>query len=183
MTARENVTIGPARIFVADAGTALPTRSNLTALKGGTFSGWSELGHTASAITLTETPNVVTVTSQQAGRPLDAYISSYDTHVVTTLRETTAGNVALAFRGTVTGTTVKAGDHKRVPVKAVVIVGPWHGGDEVIITAGRVSLAAETNLAFDAENGTEIPVDFVVMDNGNADDYQILLPADAPSGS
>jgi hypothetical protein len=176
MAARENVTVGPARLFVADAGTALPGRSDLTALKAGSLSGWTELGHTATPVAVTETPQVTTVTSQQAGRPLDAYIASYDTHVTTSLRETTAGNVALAFRATVDGDDLDAGAPKRVPVKALAVVGPWHGTDEVLIVVARTALSAETSLTFDAENGAELPVDFVVMDASPATDYAILLP-------
>jgi hypothetical protein len=172
----ENITVGPARLFVAEAGTALPGRSDIADLKDGTFAGWTELGHTSAAVAITEAPQVTTVTSQQAGRPLDAYIASYDTHVVTALRETTASNVALAFRATVDGTELAGGAPKRVPVKALAVVGPWHGTDEVLIVAARTALSADTNLTFDAENGAELPVDFVVMD-ANGDDYLILPPA------
>lgn len=177
MTARENVTIGPAQIFVAAAGTALPTRADLTTLTAGTLAGWTALGHTATPVTITETPNVVTVTSQQAGRPLAGYVSAYDTHIASTLRETTATNVALAFRASVDGDELIAGQPKAVPVKAVAIVGPWHGDTQVLITAARCALSTETSIAFDAENGAEIPVDFVVMDNAPGDDYLILPPA------
>jgi len=180
--ARENVTVGPARLFVADAGTALPGRSDIAALKNGTFAGWTELGHTATPVSITETPQITTVGSQQAGRPLDAYIASYDTHVVTSLRETTIANVALAFRGTIDSDDVDAGRPKRVPVKALAVVGPWHADNEVLIVAARTALAAETNVTFDAENGAEVPVDFVVMDASPAADYAILTPA-ASSGS
>jgi hypothetical protein len=176
MAARENVTIGPARIFIADAGTALPDRTDIADLKDGDLAGWTELGHTSASVQITETPNVVTVTSQQAGRPLDAYISSYDTHFVTSLRETTSANLALAFRATIDGDDISAGSPKRVPVKAIAIVGPWHGSSEVLIAAGRVALSADASLSFDSENGVEIPVDFVVMDNSPADDYAIYLP-------
>jgi hypothetical protein len=113
---------------------------------------------------------------------LDAYIASYDTHVVTTLRETTIANVALAFRGTIDSDDVDAGRPKRVPVKALAVVGPWHADNEVLIVAARTALAAETNVTFDAENGAEVPVDFVVMDASPAADYAILTPA-ASSGS
>lgn len=181
MSARENVTIGPAMVYVAPAGTSLPTREDLADLKDGTLSAWTAVGHTAAPVQITETPNVVTVTSQQAGRPLDAYIASYDTHFVTSLRETTSANLALSFRATVEGNDLSSGSPKRVPVKAIAIVGPWHGNDEVLITAGRVALAADASLNFDSENGSEIPVDFVVMDNSPSDDYTILLPE--PVGS
>jgi len=175
--ASENVTVGPARLFVAETGTALPGRSDIADLKDGALPGWTELGHTSAPVAVTETPQITTVTSQQAGRPLDAYIASYDTHIVTSLRETTAANVALAFRATTDGADLSSGAPKRVPTKAIAVVGPWHGADEVLIVAVRAALSAETNLTFDAENGAELPVDFVVMDSGTTEDYLILTPA------
>jgi hypothetical protein len=154
---------GPARIFVAPAGTTLPDEGDLAALKAGSFAGFTEVGHTTAAVTITDAPTMVEATSQQSSRVLDFAISAWDTTVATTVRSVTAANLARALHGTATSGTVNAGTAGATTKLAFAIVGPWAGGESlIVIERGVIENGLE--MAFDKENFSELPLSIKVLE-------------------
>lgn len=92
-----NLVQGPARLFVAAANATLPGASDLDELKAGTLTGWTEVGHTTAAVTLTDTPTLVEANSQQAARTLAVAVSRWETQIETTVREVTLENIRLSL--------------------------------------------------------------------------------------
>lgn len=154
---------GPARIFVAATTAALPDDTDLSALKAGTLEGWTEVGHTTAAVTLTDTPSLVEAKSQQSSRVLDYAISEWDTTIATTIRSITAGNLARALHGDSTSSEVTPGVAGATAKAAFAIVGPWDGGESLIVVErGVVENGLE--LAFDKENYSELPLSIKVLE-------------------
>jgi len=159
-----NLVQGPARIFVAASGATLPTASNLAALKAGTFTGFSEVGHTTSAVTLTDTPTLVEATSQQAARTLAVAVSRWETSIETTVREITLENIRRATHGTTGAGVINPSASSSAEVLKFAIVGPWAGGDECLITVEFGVISSGLSVSFDRENFAQVPLTIRVLE-------------------
>lgn len=137
---------GPARVYTAAVGATLPTSSDIASLKAGSLSGWSFLGRTTEPVVVTDTPTLVEARSQQTSRALDFAISAWETSFSTTLRDIDAQVVADLIHGTVAGDTVYPGLRGRAQSHSYAIVGPWDGGECLIVVERAV-----------VENGLELP--------------------------
>lgn len=159
-----NLIQGSATIYVAAAGTDLPTAGDLAALVAGDLSGWAGVGHTTAPVTLTDTPTLVEATSQQAARTLAVAVSRWETTVETTCREVTLEAIRRAAHGSATSNSVNPSAGTAAEVLSFAIVGPWAGGETVLITVEHGVVDNGINMAFDRENYTELPLSIKVLE-------------------
>jgi hypothetical protein len=167
MTTADNLLQGPARIYVASAGSDLPTSTDIASLVSGDFSGWTYAGDTTSATTLKDTPSYSRAQSQQTARVLDIHVTELVTTIETTAREVTVERLRDMVRGTVATasgvSTVTPSGLGAVPKFAVAIVGPWPGGTAMVVVE-RAAYIDATELTWDSQNFTEVPVQFEVLE-------------------
>jgi hypothetical protein len=159
-----NLVQGPARIFFAASGSTLPAAADLAALKAGTLEDWTEVGHTTSAVTLTDTPTIVEANSQQAARTLAVAVSRWETTLETTCREVTLEAIRRAAHGAVNAGTLSPSSTTAAEVLSFAIVGPWSGGDECLIVVENGVVTNGVSMAFDRENYTEVPMTVRVLE-------------------
>jgi hypothetical protein len=87
----EAIKIGPARIFIADFDTTEPPTQISDVVNLATYNaatGWTSLGDTIEAVTMTHGWDAIPVRTQQHGRVAD-YVGDYNIRVATTLAERT----------------------------------------------------------------------------------------------
>jgi hypothetical protein len=137
---------GPGKLYVAPAGTALPGQSDITNLKAGTFPGFSFLGRTTEPVVVTDEPQLVEARSQQTSRLLDVAISGWETSITTTLRDIDEDTLSNLLHGAATGDTVFAGLRGATQKFSFAVVGPWDGGECLIVVERGV-----------VSNGLELP--------------------------
>jgi hypothetical protein len=154
---------GPARIYVAAPGTALPTDADVAALKAGTFPGFEFVGRTTEAVTLTDTPELVEATSQQTSRAIDYAIVSWETTVETTVRDVTLANIVKLMHGLQSGDTALPGVAGPTAKLSFAIVGPWDGGESMIVIERGV-LENGLELAFNKEEFSTLPMTIKVLE-------------------
>lgn len=159
-----NLVQGPARIFVASSTATLPVAADLVALKAGTFTGWNEVGHTTSAVTLTDTPTIVEANSQQAARTLAVAVSRWETTLETSCREVTLEAIRRAAHGSVNSGALTPSSSTAAEVLSFAIVGPWSGGDEVLIVVENGVVTNGVAMSFDREAYTEVPLTVRVLE-------------------
>lgn len=159
-----NLVQGSARIFAAASNATLPGAADLADLKAGELTGWTEVGHTTSAVRLTDTPTLVEANSQQAARTLAVAVSRWETQIETTCREVTLENLRKVLHGTTGTGVVNPSASTTAEVLKFAIVGPWSGGDEVLVTVEFGVVSSGLNVAFDRENYTEVPLTVRVLE-------------------
>lgn len=165
MAVTSNLIQGPARIFVASVGTTLPANDvDAASLLAGTFTGWSEVGHTTAGVQLVDTPTIVEARSQQAGRMLDAAVSQWDTTITSTAREVTLANLARLVHESVSGSAVDGGSNKAATKVSIAIVGPWGDGADCMIVAERAAFTSGLDMTFSSESYTELPFTITVLE-------------------
>ena len=155
---------GPARLFVAATSAALPGSGDYDELELGTFAGWTEVGHTTSAVTLTDTPTLVEANSQQSSRVVAVAVSKWDTQIETTVREITMQNISRALHGAIAGQDVNPAATTAAQVAHYAIVGPWSAGDKCLIVVEFGVISSGLKVSFDRENYMDIPMTIKVLD-------------------
>lgn len=169
---------GPGRVYIAADGTTLPSQSDLAALKAGTLAGWSSLGRTTEPVTVTDTPSLVEARSQQTSRLLDVAISGWETSITTTLRDIDADTVAALVHGGVTGDTISAGTRGTAQKFAFAIIGPWDGG-ECMIVVERGVVANGLELPFNNEEFSTVEFTIQVLEGATIEqgyEVYVILP-------
>ena len=159
-----NLVQGPARLFAAAANATLPGASDLDELKAGILTGWTEVGHTTAAVTLTDTPTLVEANSQQAARTLAVAVSRWETQIETTVREVTLENIRKAVHGTVASGVLTPSASTIAEVAKFAIAGPWSGGDECLIVVEFGVVSSGLSVSFDRENFAEVPMTIRVLE-------------------
>ncbi len=177
---------GVAHISVAPFGTTLPTYASLSTLLTGTFTGFTPIGETVTAVEIIDTPKLVAARSENQARDIDAYISEIETTIKTTLRELDEANLASVVRGTVTSTTgtdsIAPGGIGWAPKFSLAIVGPWVAGGNLLFVAERCVYSAAQTLAFSSAKATEIAIEFKILTPsaaGPAGGFVTYLPTPA----
>ena len=167
--------IGPARLLIAAAGSDLNAGDIATLVAGTTPTGWTELGHTTTAVNLNDNPTYVKAMSQQSARALDVAISEIETTITTNLREVDAAKMAAFVNGTNASGTITPGGLGLVSKFAVALFGP--GPDDVytLLSAPRCAYVGERTVTFDAENFTEVAVTIEILDDTATGGYTIYL--------
>lgn len=164
MAVTENLIQGAGRIFVAPFGSTLPVAADLADLKAGTFTDFTDVGHTTSGVRVEDTPSTVEARSQQAARVLDSATASWDTRITSTAREVTLAMIAKLANSTVSSATVSGGTNTVSPKFSVAIVGPWGDGADCMIVAERCTMASGLQLEFSSESFTELPFTLTVLE-------------------
>ena len=166
---------GPGKIYIAPAGTALPGQPDLSALKNGSLAGWSFLGRTTEPVTVTDEPQLVEARSQQTSRLLDVGISGWETSISTTLRDIDEDTVAALLHGATAGDTVFAGLRGATQKFAFAIVGPWDGG-ECLIVVERGVVANGLELPFNNEEFSAVEFTVQVLEGDEIEQgYEIYI--------
>lgn len=176
--------IGPAKIFVATAGSTV-SASDIAALKAGTSlpSGWTYLGDTTAATTITDAPEYARATSQQTARTLDVAVTSIATTIGSTARRATVKLIEDFARATATdsGTdnvfTVNPSGLGSTPKFAVAILGPWPAGD-LLFVAPRCTFVGSRELAIASDAYTEVGFEIEVLEtttSGYTGGYRIIV--------
>lgn len=182
MTTADNLLQGPARIFVAPAGTALPDASDIASLVAGDLEDWAYAGDTTKPVMLKDTPNYSEATSQQKTRVIDIHVDSIKTTIESSAREVTIARLKDMVRASSTSasgvTTVTPSGLGPVPKFACAIVGPWPGGTALVVVE-RAAYVDATELTWDTQNATEIPFKIEVLEgNTLTGGYTIYVTAD-----
>lgn len=171
---------GPGKIYIAPAGTTLPGQSDLTALKAGSLAGFSFLGRTTEPVTVTDEPSLVEARSQQTSRLLDVAISGWETSISTTLRDIDEDTVAALLHGATAGDTVFAGLRGATQKFVFAIVGPWDGG-ECLIVVERGVVANGLELPFNNEEFSTVEFTIQVLEGSEIEQgYEIYIIVGAP---
>lgn len=170
MATADNLILGSAEIFTAPVGTAFVQ---------GSTSGWTSLGHTTAAVTLTDTPSYVMASSQQAARALDVGISSIETQVTTTLREIDAARLASFVNGSYQGGPISPGGQGMVSKFALLVVGAGPAGGTIELHAPRAVYTGNRSLSFDAENFSEVEVEITILDDSTTGGFTVYVSAGA----
>lgn len=171
---------GPGKVYIAPVGTTLPGQANIAALKAGTFAGFSFLGRTTEPVVLTDEPQLVEARSQQTSRLLDVGISGWETSLSTTLRDIDEETVAALVHGSVVGDTISAGTRGSAQKFAFAIVGPWDGG-ECLIVVERGVVANGLSLPFDNEEFSTVEFTVQVLEGHVIEQgYEAYIVFDAP---
>lgn len=166
---------GPGKVYIAPAGTTLPGQDDLAALKAGEFAGFSFLGRTTEPVTVTDEPQLVEARSQQTSRLLDVGISGWETTVSTTLRDIDEDTISALLHGAVTGDTVFAGLRGATQKFAFAIVGPWDGG-ECLIVVERGVVANGLELPFNNEEFSTVEFTVQVLEGNEIEQgYEIYI--------
>jgi hypothetical protein len=166
---------GPGKIYIAPAGTTLPGQSELAALKGGSLAGWSFLGRTTEPVSITDEPQLVEARSQQTSRLLDVAISGWETSITTTLRDIDEDTVAALLHGATAGDTVFAGLRGATQKFAFAIVGPWDGG-ECLIVVERGVISNGLELPFNNEEFSTVEFTLQVLEGYEIEQgYEIYI--------
>jgi hypothetical protein len=155
---------GPARIFTAQFGSALPTRSDVSALVSGGLSGWSSRGRTTEGVNLVDTPELVRAESDQALRSEAVAVSRWETVFETVCREVTASNLALAMHGMETFGGVQPNVSGLVRELSVAMVGPGPGGTQTLIVIERAFINNGAQVTFSRQSYSELPLNFEVLE-------------------
>lgn len=103
-----DIIIGPARVFHAAVGTALPADSVAYGAAWTTPTGWTEIGLTKTPITMNRDLTTVDVMVEQSTLPVKRVATEEKVAFETTLVEITADLLQLAMGGTVTDTAAGA---------------------------------------------------------------------------
>ncbi|WP_373070137.1 hypothetical protein [Gemmatimonas sp.] len=181
MSASDNILIGPARLFVAPAGTIFPdTEAEVASLKAGTLLGWTtaEVGHTTRGSALSVSPTQVAVGSQQSALPLMHYNRGFDVKLTTAALEVTLTNLRRAMHGAGMA-SVTAGVQGQSVAYAICMVGPWHAADasEALLTIQRAVFSGSSELTSDAENAAEVAIELTVLQAATGAAWE-LIPVD-----
>lgn len=155
---------GPAQLFVAPTSAALPDANTYDDLEAGTLANWTSVGHTTSAVVLTDTPSLVEANSQQAARTVAMAVSKWETMIETTVREITVQNIASAMMGAVAGQDINPASTTLAKTAHVAIVGPWAGGDKCLVVVEFGVVTSGLKIAFDRENYMDIPLTIKVLE-------------------
>lgn len=155
---------GPARIFVSATSAALPDGSTYDELEAGTLQGWTEVGHTTSAVTLTDTPSLVEANSQQSARTVAVAVSKWDTSIETTVREITVQNISLALHGALAGQDINPSASTTAQVGHYALIGPWAAGDKCLVVVEFGVVSSGLKVSFDRENYMDIPLTIKVLE-------------------
>jgi hypothetical protein len=166
---------GPARIYTAPVGTTLPGIEDIATLKAGTFAGFNLLGRTTEPVVITDEPTIVEAFSQQTSRVLDHAVSQWDTTIETTLRDINLATLADLTHGTVAGDTLLPGLRGRAPSHSYAIVGPWDGG-ECLIVVERATVQNGLELPFDNTEYSALPITIKVMEGNTLEaGYEVYI--------
>lgn len=166
---------GPAKIYTAPIGTALPSAGTLAALKAGELPGWSFLGRTTEPVVVTDEPQLVEARSQQTSRLLDVAISGWETSVTTTLRDIDGAVLSDLLHGTLAGDTVFAGIRGATQKHAFAVVGPWDGG-ECLLVVERGVIANGLELGFNNEEFSTLEFTVQVLEGNEIEQgYEIYI--------
>lgn len=176
----DELIIGAGRILVAAAGSSLDNLDVPGIIAGTVPAGWTDLGHTTAAVTLTDAPNYVMAKSQQSARTLDVAVSEIETNITTTLRQVTADKLASFINGVNAGGTITPGGIGSVPKFAVALVGPGPQGGTTLLSAPRCVYTGERAIAFDVENYTEVAVTIEILDDETTGGYTIYTVTPTP---
>lgn len=182
MATADNLLQGPAKLFIAAAGTTLPDDGDIATLTGGTLTGWTYAGDTTTAVSLKDTPSYSRATSQQHARVLDIHVTEVTTTIETTMREITVERLKDAIRGTVTVdgdvSVVAPSGLGAVPKFALAIVGPWPGGT-ALVSVERAAFIDSQELSWDSQKATEVPVKIEVLEGSTVEGgYTVYVVAD-----
>lgn len=116
-----NITVGPSDLFIAPAGTTLPT---LTGAKGD-FSAFTEIGFTADGIEFDYTPTWKDIIVDELMGPAKKILTGHKLVVTSKLAETTLQNLSYAIPGaTLDGTTLTIGSITNAPEFILGWLGP-----------------------------------------------------------
>lgn len=136
----DELTHGPAWLFVAPSGTAEPTLADVEALLAGTFTGFESVGKTSTPVVRTYTPEYRQVRSTQAARPDANLIVGEDITVGTTLLQVTYDRLREATNADVTST---GGGTPDVPGTLSGVVEfdeiTIEAGDDIVVSYGPVN--------------------------------------------
>lgn len=178
------LTIGPATILVATSGSTLDADDLTDLAAGNTPAGWTSIGQTTEAVTITDAPTYVEARSQQAARALAMAVSELKTSIGTTLRETDLRLLEDVTRGTsstVSGiSTVDPSGLGVTPTFAVAVFGPWPGGN-LLLAAPRATFTGEREVAFSSADFTAIAVEIEILETsatGFEGGYKIFAGAE-----
>jgi hypothetical protein len=130
-----NITVGPSQLFIAAAGTALPTLTgNAT-----DFGAFTEVGFTSDGIEWDYTPTWKDIVVDELMGPAKKILTSHKLVVSAKLAETTLQNLAYAIPGaTFAGTRLTIGS-----IQAPEFVLGWLGPAPAVTTAPTVELTRE----------------------------------------
>lgn len=116
-----NITVGPSDLFIAPAGTALPT---LTGAKGD-FSHFTEIGFTADGIEFDYTPTWKDIMVDELMGPAKKILTGHKLVVTSKLAETTLQNLTYAIPGaTLDGNILTIGSVSTAPEFLLGWLGP-----------------------------------------------------------
>ena len=167
MTTADNLLQGPAQIFVAPAGTALPDDGDIAALVSGDLTGWTYAGDTTKPTVLKDTPNYSRAQSQQTARVIDVHVTELVTTIESSAREVTVERLRDLVRGTVTTasgvSTIVPSGLGAVPKFSCAIVGPWPGGTALVVVE-RAAFIDSSEITWDSQNATEVPFKIEVLE-------------------
>jgi hypothetical protein len=182
MATADNLLQGPARVYIAAAGTTLPDDGDIAALATGDLTGWTYAGDTTAPVTLKDTPSYSRAMSQQHARVLDVHVTEIVTTIETTMREVTVTRLKDAIRGTVTTdgdvSVVAPSGLGAVPKFACAIVGPWPGGT-ALVSVERAAFIDSQELTWDSQKATEVPVKIEVLEGDTVEGgYTVYVVTD-----
>lgn len=178
MTVTTGLIQGPGKVFIAPVGSTLPNSGNLAALEAGSFAGFSFLGRTTEPVVVTDEPQLVEARSQQTSRLLDVGISGWETSVSTTLRDISQETVANLIHGVSVGDTVLAGQRGPAQTHSFAIVGPWDGG-QCLIVVERAVISNGLELPFNNEEFSAVEFTLQVLEgNTIVSGYEIFIVMD-----
>lgn len=161
MATTDNLILGSAKIFVAAAGTSFDPTTDFDAatwdLDASVAATWTDLGHTTSGVTLTNSPEFVKATSQQAARALDVGISEVTTTLTTTLRELDADRLA----------EIVGGNKGKVGKFAVLMFGPGPEDKPLFFSAPRAYYSGDRSVTLGNDEFASTEVEIEVLDSGS----------------
>lgn len=155
---------GPARIFTAEFGTPLPTRTDLGLLVTGQLNGWSSRGRTTEGVNLVDSPELVRAESDQALRTEAVAVSRWETVFETVCREVTSANLALAMHGFELPGGVTSNADGSVRELSVAMVGPGPQGTQTLIVIERAFINNGAQVSFSRQSYSELPLNFEVLE-------------------
>jgi hypothetical protein len=174
MSAQDQLLIGPARLYVAASGTSIDAEDAAAFAVGEVPVGWTYLGDTTKETTLKDNPSYARAMSQQTNRVLEIAVTEISTTITTGLREIDANKLTAFVRGTNVGGAVAPGGIGPVPKIALVLVGPWPGGNAVF-AAERAAYIGERSVSWNAEDFTSVDIEVEVLENADGQPFVIYL--------
>lgn len=183
MSTTDTLLIGPASIFIGPASSTAVGSTTISDLKAGTLpAGWSAVGFTTAATTITDTPEYAEARSQQTARVLARAVTGVSTTIATTALDATVTLIKDLARGTVSvdggTTTVAPSGLGLTPAFSVAVLGPWPGQGDLLFVAPRCTFVGERALPISSGEFTEVAIELEVLETsavGFDNGYKIYI--------